>query len=435
LRGPLDDGGIALKEHVVHASRHCNDAELCESAELVASRGPEVASGQAEIVTAVAGRCAVALPREGRDGWFDTLRAVALIRVVAYHMFWWGWLSVVFPSIGIMFAMAGALMAASLDRSRGSHWRVIGRRLRRLLPPLWAMGALTVPVMVWHGWTVAGGGDCPLRWWTLIFWVLPITDPPGSDWGHHWVWPLWYLRTYLWLVLLSPALLWMLRRWGWRVLAIPIAGLILITAGLGPAEWGTAGRLCRALSTYGACWVLGFAHHDGRIRALPWRWVAPLGIVLMAAGLGWGLSLAPFYALDLNKNPLAQGLFSMGAVLLLLRAHPNFSWLARHDTIAKLVAAVNSRAVTIYLWHSVAIVLANSLAGAQLVAKNLDAMSINGQPQQIAIVVLRIAVLLLGIAAAVIAFGWVEDVAGRRKPRILPWPRGAAEGRQQPSLP
>jgi peptidoglycan/LPS O-acetylase OafA/YrhL len=53
-----------------------------------------------------------------------------------YHLFWWGWLSVAFPSMGVMFALAGTLMAASLDRSRGGRWGVIGRRLRRLLPPL-----------------------------------------------------------------------------------------------------------------------------------------------------------------------------------------------------------------------------------------------------------------------------------------------------------
>jgi peptidoglycan/LPS O-acetylase OafA/YrhL len=305
--------------------------------------------------------------QQGRDGWFDTLRVVALLRVMIYHMFWWGWLSVAFPSMGVMFALAGTLMAVSLDRSRGGHRKVVGRRMRRLLPPLWAMGAVLVPMMIWHGWD----GSTPPRWYTALFLALPITNLPDSTWGFHWVGQLWYLRTYLWFVLLSPALLWMLRRWGWRGLFILMTGLFLITASLDPA--GKPTRLILALSVYGACWMLGLAHHDGRIRTLPWRWVAPVGVLLLAAGLGWGLTHpAPDSGLDLNKIPLAQALYSAGAVLLLFRAHPDFSWLGRHELVAKFVGAVNRRAVTIYLWHGAAVLAANVLVDSWWVAKALS---------------------------------------------------------------
>jgi peptidoglycan/LPS O-acetylase OafA/YrhL len=360
----------------------------------------------------------------GRDGWFDTLRVVALLRVMIYHTFWWGWLSVLFPSIGVMFALAGTLMAVSLDRSRNGHRKVIGRRLRRMLPPLWVMGAVLVPVMIWRGWD----GSTPPRWYTLLPWAFPITNLPDSAWGFHWVTPLWYLRTYMWFVLLSPAILWMLRRWGWRGLIIPMMGLFLITSSLDPAA-GRLTRLIPSLGVYGACWMLGMAHHDGRIRTLPWRWVAPVGVVLLAAGLGWGLTHPdPDSGLDLNKIPLAQALYSAGAVLLLFRAHPDFSWLGRHEFVARFVEAVNARAVTIYLWHGAAVVVANVLVGSWWVAKGLEALSVTGQLQHSVLALLRIAVLLLSVAVAVIAFGWVEDVAARRRPRIWPWPRSAAGG-------
>jgi peptidoglycan/LPS O-acetylase OafA/YrhL len=366
---------------------------------------------------------AVTSYQQGRDGWFDTLRVVALLRVMIYHMFWWGWLSVAFPSMGVMFALAGTLMAVSLDRSRVGPWTVIGRRLRRLLPPLWVMGAVLVPLMLLRGWT----GSSPLRWHTYLPWVLPIINLPDSAWGFHWVTPLWYLRTYMWFVLLSPAILWALRRWGWRGLLIPMVGLFLITASRNPAERPTL--LVPSLSIYGACWMLGMAHHDGRIRTLSWRWVAPVGVVFLAAGLGWGLTHPVSNSdLDLNKIPLAQALYSVGAVLLLFRAHPDFAWMDRHELVAKFVGAVNARAVTIYLWHGAAIVVAEVLVGSWWVAEGLEMLSITGQLQHSVLALLRIAVLLLSVAVAVMAFGWVEDVAARRRPRIWPWPSGAADG-------
>ena len=55
----------------------------------------------------------------GRDGYFDLLRAVALVRVVAYHTFGWAWAGMVFPSMGVMFALAGTLISAYLLISIG----------------------------------------------------------------------------------------------------------------------------------------------------------------------------------------------------------------------------------------------------------------------------------------------------------------------------
>ncbi|MEV6815332.1 glycosyltransferase, partial [Micromonospora sp. NPDC051296] len=85
----------------------------------------------------------------GRDRWFDVLRAVALARVIVYHMWGFAWLSWAFPAMGVMFALAGSLMARSLDRAPAG---ALNARLRRLLPALWAMGLLLVPTMIWHGW-------------------------------------------------------------------------------------------------------------------------------------------------------------------------------------------------------------------------------------------------------------------------------------------
>lgn len=55
-------------------------------------------------------------PAPGRDRYFDLLRGLAIFRVVLYHLAGWSWLPLVFPSMGVMFALAGNLMARSLKR-------------------------------------------------------------------------------------------------------------------------------------------------------------------------------------------------------------------------------------------------------------------------------------------------------------------------------
>lgn len=128
-----------------------------------------------------------------RDRYFDTLRALALIRVVAYHTFGWAWAGMIFPSMGIMFGLAGTLMAKSLERPAP---KVVRSRFRRLLPPFWFWGVFVVLAMLIHDW---------MPGWEIVYWVVPLGDPPGNPWGQQ-AWEiLWYLRTYLWFVLLSPS--------------------------------------------------------------------------------------------------------------------------------------------------------------------------------------------------------------------------------------
>ena len=151
-------------------------------------------------------------PALGRDRYIDTLRVVALIRVMTYHTFGSPWLPVLYPSIGVMFALAGGLVAASLDRRPTQTWKVLLKRLRRLLPPLWIYGAIVVPVMIYQGWNVTDDAGTPLTVTSALLWVLPLYNPPGSLRGEDFVSPLWYITTYLWSLLLSPVMLWLFRR-------------------------------------------------------------------------------------------------------------------------------------------------------------------------------------------------------------------------------
>ncbi|MFF8013014.1 acyltransferase family protein [Streptomyces sp. NPDC007929] len=385
-----------------------------------------------------------AAPREpaaavkpGRDRYFDLLRALALFRVVLYHLTGWAWLPLVFPSMGVMFALAGNLMARSLKRPAV---QVIRGRMRRLLPPLWLLGAVGVTGMVLQGWGPDEDGHP--GWWLLhlTFWIVPLSDPPyaqglpgvhgfiGENWAADLAGPLWYIRAYLWYVLLSPVLLKALR-------AVPVVTLLapIALAVAFEQEWLSlpGERIPSALtdfSTFGACWILGMAHQEGILRRLP-RYIVPsVAPVIALAGLWYALHHDFGTGNDLDSMPLAQALWSFGTVFLLLHLSPSWSeWPRRLRLFAGTITLLNSRAVTIYLWHNTCILIAatlwDRLWGFPLLEQNVPGLLESVWP------VLVLAWILIG--ACVLAFGWAEDLAARQRPRL--WPTGESRARARGS--
>lgn len=119
-------------------------------------------------------------------------------------------------------------------------------RLRRLLPPFWFRGVFVVAAMLFHDWM-------PGR--QIVYWVVPLGDPPGNAWAEQAWEMLWYLRTYLWFVLLSPLLLRVFRRAPIPVLALsPAPVLMLNFVWAGPDNRFGAGLW--DLATYLSCWLL-----------------------------------------------------------------------------------------------------------------------------------------------------------------------------------
>lgn len=363
-----------------------------------------------------------------RDRYFDFLRAVALFRVVLYHLMGWAWLPVVFPSMGVMFALAGNLMARSLKRPAA---QVVRGRMRRLLPPLWLMGAIGVTGMLLQGWGPDSEGQ-PGWWWVhLVFWILPLSDPPyaeglagvhniiGDNWAADFAGPLWYIRAYLWFVLLSPILLRALRAFPWPTILLP-----LVLSGafeFGPLySYIPSDRVSSALtdfSTFGACWVLGMAHQQGVLKHIP-RYVVP-SLAPIIAGLGlWFAMTQDFEAgHDLDSIPFAQALYSFATVMLLLHFSPSWSewprWLRRWDGIITLL---NSRAVTIYLWHTMCIVIASTvwdqLWGIDIMWRHFSWLLESPWP------ILVLTWMFIGTCIA--CFGWMEDLAAKKKPQLWP---------------
>ena len=339
----------------------------------------------------------------GRDRYFDTLRALAMIRVVVFHAFPFAALELVFPSMGVMFALGGSLMVKSLDRSVS---RTIRNRIRRLLPALWTMGLILVPLMLRLGW------EDHARW-SLLLWVVPVAQPPSSEFGFAAAGVLWYLVTYLWLVLLSPLLLKLYRRAKLATLVLPLAMLAVFV--LRPEALGQqAGEVVQNILAYATCWMLGFAHREGDLRKVRKRIIYPLAVACAGGALAWAFLHPDDIGFDLVGIPLAYAIFSIGFVLALMRWSPDMSWLARVRPLDGFVSMVNNRAVTIYLWHNVAITIAVVL---------FDPLQLWQIPTQFAEDMVDFSIAVALIAAAVLSFGWVEDIAARRKPRLSPFPR------------
>jgi peptidoglycan/LPS O-acetylase OafA/YrhL len=340
-----------------------------------------------------------------RDRYLDFLRFLAIVRIIVYHAFGFVWLTYVFPAMGVMFALGGSLMANSLAKPNG---RPVRKRIRRLLPALWAFGAVVVPVMFVQAIREGDISELP-GFEGLLAWVIPVVNPPGTEWAEPATIVLWYLVTYLWLVMLSPLVIRVYRRWPLPTVLAPLAALAVITFS-GLTLDSAVGAVVLSLATYGSCWLIGFAHRDGRLAAVPLPVLIGVAASAMIAGSLWAVTHPTEIGLDLNDIPLAQGLYSCGFVLLALRVRPSLAWLRRVGVLDWLVTAANARAVTIYLWHNPAINLSFP------VGDWLDVWRFGDRVGDV--LCLLIAVVLVGVAT--VAVGWIEDMAAGRRPRLIP---------------
>ncbi|HEX5540597.1 MAG TPA: acyltransferase [Micromonospora sp.] len=343
-----------------------------------------------------------------RNRYIDLLRSLAIVRVVVYHTTNWAFLTLVFPAMAVMFALAGSLMAASLDRA---DVRAVARRLRRLLPSLWAFAAIMVPAMLLLT-------ELPVSW-RLLRWLLPVASPPSDSWGSTMTGPVWYLRDYLWFVLASPLALWLFRRWPIPTVLAPYLLLVVVELRVPDAP-----LVLREFGLYFGAWLLGFAHHDGMLRRMARRMLLPLAGVLATLGGAWIFTHPGSNGYDLNGIRLGNGLWSAAFILLLLGLAPaGAAWVDRYAPLSRAVTLLNRRALTVYLWHMPIVVGLAMLTGAP--GWKLDPVGLT----------VRLAVVAALIAVVIALFGWVEDLAARRRPELLPAGRPASGSGDQGRLP
>jgi peptidoglycan/LPS O-acetylase OafA/YrhL len=322
-----------------------------------------------------------------RNRYLDMLRAVATVRVVIYHITGWATFTVVFPAMSVMFALAGSLMAASLDRS--GVWAV-ERRIRRLLPSLWVIALIAVSVMLLTGTSTWNS--------MLLLWGFPIVTPEATGWWVQSLGHTWYLRDFLWMVLLSPLVLPVYRRFPLATVATPYLALGGITlAGI------TVTPVMQSLALYGGAWLLGFAHHDGHLQRLGRKRLLGLAAALAVAAFAWIATHPSPRGWDLNDIPLGNALWSAAFILVALGCvRP----VVRGN---RVLTVLNARALTIYLWH-VPVVVAVTQWGER------QGLRIDGFTG----ITWRIVTVFVLLAALVATFGWIEDLAAGRRPALLP---------------
>lgn len=275
--------------------------------------------------------------------------------------------------------------------------------------PFWFWGVFVVLAMLIHDW---------MPGWQIVFWIVPLGDPPGNSWGIQ-AWEiLWYLRTYLWFVLLSPVLLRAFRLAPVAVLFLSLAPILVFHFLWEPPD-NRFGSALTDLATFLFCWILGFAHRDGVLQ----RMKPALVVLLSVAAVGYGgwyafTHQAETGSYDLDDIPLAQAFWSAGYVMLLMWAKAyfriDFAWLTKFRRTDRLVTIFNARAVTLYLWHEIALILAVPLIDQFW---NVPAFE-KWLPLESQWFMFGIGWVL--IAVFILLCGWVEDVAGKKKPKLLP---------------
>lgn len=326
-------------------------------------------------------------PPRVRDGFLDSVKVIALWRVVVWHALAWPWLSW-FAAMPAMFYVAGLLLAESLERHgyRTTAWA----RLRRLLVPFWAFAAMAVATMVAAGWR-----PNPLD---ALWWVVPVGDPGGLDTTPGlWI-PLWYIRAYLWVVIAGAGLAWLSRRFGIRVLLAPVAATLAVWAW---QRTGASVPLAAADAALFPFFVLaGMLAAQGRLEIGP-RVAGGLAAVTGAVAVIWYQFDPPLDGIVNASLPLhlLVGVASIG-VLMSLRSPLS----SPPPLLARFVGWSSRRALTIYLWHGLGLVVADRLVHSSDLAPGVAALA-------------GLVVVVTVTVSAAVFVGPLEDVSAGRRPR------------------
>jgi len=174
---------------------------------------------------------------------------------------------------------------------------------------------------------------------------------------------LWFLPVYLLVIVLTPALLAAHRRWGMAVPAAMAVGAAAVDAAVLGLHLPVVGY-ANYLLVWGAMHQLGFGWHDGTLTRPRWRpyAMAAMGILLLTGLLLW----SPF-PVDMigdgepvtNTTPPSIALLAFAAAQLglVLAAEPAASRLLSRPRLWRLISRLNTRAITVYLWHMVPVIV------------------------------------------------------------------------------
>jgi peptidoglycan/LPS O-acetylase OafA/YrhL len=268
-----------------------------------------------------------------RDAALDGLRALAILRVITWHASGWSFTTWIISSVPAMFVVTGALLARSLQK--GSAFQVLWKRFKRLLVPLWCYSIVVYALSFYF----------QVRTSAIWTFFLPFNQPTSLIASQWFTSAMWYLRAYVWVLILSPFIYALTRKFK---SLIPITGMFAVVA-LGVWNTDTTGIswVVGDILLYSTCTAAGMAWLvHGRPSA---RTLHSAALAFLAAACGWLLYRQPLDGVVNNDHVLH--LFVGGFWTALLLHFPNT--LSSFSTTA-VSRFLNKYPLSVYLWHSMA---------------------------------------------------------------------------------
>jgi CubicO group peptidase (beta-lactamase class C family)/peptidoglycan/LPS O-acetylase OafA/YrhL len=268
-----------------------------------------------------------------RDAALDGLRALAILRVITWHASGWSWTTWIISSVPAMFVVTGALLARSLQK--GSAFHVLWKRFKRLLVPLWCYSIVVYALSLYFQVRTSAV-------WTFF---LPFNQPTSLIASQWFTSAMWYLRAYVWVLVLAPFIYALTRRWK---SLIPAVGIFAVVAfGIWNTDTTGFSWAVGDILLYSTCTAAGMAwlvHGRPSARTLHFAAVA-----FLAAACGWLLYRQPLDGVVNNDHVLH--LFVGGFWTALLLHFPNTLSSFSTTVVARFL---NRYPLSIYLWHSMA---------------------------------------------------------------------------------
>ncbi len=342
----------------------------------------------------------------GRDAFLDVVRSISIVRVMFWHAFGYWWISWTFAAMPAVFYVSGAVLAKSL-RSRGvdaAGVRAVMRgRLRRLVPPYLAFVAIAIAIVTLGApavWT-----DEPLN---ALSWFVPFRAPASLPWEEGWLSaPLWFLRALVIILAITP----LVRPLGRKIPGIAqfvtwAAALVILDHWVDQQTTEQATAIARGVADvicFGGFFTLGVSGHHLR-GAMARRHRLAITITLGATAVIWAVTQRPG-DLVVNNSYVLFGLVGLAWLFALLTIEDHLRHLGEIPAIAAFVGWITNNAMTIYLWHTLALVFAYYVVGA---------------PDSLASYVLLAAVFAAILAPLVAAVRPLESVGSGQKTRRPP---------------